>query len=557
MAKEYEIRPYQEAAKEACLAGLKEVGPAHVPRGILCLPTGAGKTHVFSQIILEYIKTGEQTTIMQPLQQAAELHDSTENTERDRVLVIVHRKELIEQVQHKLLENNIIAEIEQSKQRARLDAPVVIASVQSLQGKRLARYQCDHFALIVIDECHHTPAKSYKNVIAHFDTVPILGVTATVDRLDKKSLKAIYHSGIWYNYPMLEAILSGYIMEPKPVICNIVCDLRQCRTVSGDYVQADTGAVIYKHVRSIATALVKETRDLLTLSFTPTVESAVALAAHVRELGINACAVWGTSPDRDEILEQFKQGIVRQLVNCEIFTEGVDVPQIEAIGLCRPTKSRSKYCQMIGRGGRPYGSKTYLKVIDFQWLTTKHDLLIDPIKLLAEHEPGLVKARLTNTGNPVEDIMRARKVVEAERIAREYARREIDLLAERQATENRLREVPRCARVVPPPPHLRPTAKQQTALRNCGVIGWQCMDFMEARNALRTVSSRIDSGKCHYARARAISILGLMSEEQALEITDTMAKSLLGRNWYSITSQVIEELAGPSSWRGTVCSSIA
>ena len=253
-----------------------------------------------------------------------------------------------------------------------------------------------------------------------------------------------------------------------------------------------SGAVIYKHVRSIATALVKEASDLLTSSFTPTVESAVALAAHVRELGINACAVWGASPDRDEILEQFKQGIIRQQVNCEIFTEGVDVPQIEAIGLCRPTKSRSKYCQMIGRGGRPYGSKTYLKVIDFQWLTTKHDLLIDPIKLLAEHESDRVKARICPTGNPVEDIMRARKVVEAEALAREYARREIDLLAVRQALPTRwgpqrLREVPRCARTTPPPPHLRPTAKQQTALRNCGVIGWQCMDFMEAKNALRTV----------------------------------------------------------------------
>ena len=132
---------------------------------------------MFSQIIQEHTLTGHKS------------------------LVIVHRKELIEQVQHKLLENNIIAEIEQSKQRASQNASVVIASVQSLQGKRLARYQCDHFALIIIDECHHTPAKSYKNVIEHFNRTPILGVTATVDRLDKKSLRHIYHSGIWYNYP--------------------------------------------------------------------------------------------------------------------------------------------------------------------------------------------------------------------------------------------------------------------------------------------------------------------------------------------------------------------
>ena len=330
MTVQYEIRPYQEAAKEACLAGLNG-RPDHVPRGILCLPTGAGKTHVFSQIIQEHTLTGHKS------------------------LVIVHRKELIEQVQHKLLENNIIAEIEQSKQRASQNAIVVIASVQSLQGKRLARYQCDHFALIIIDECHHTPAKSYKNVIEHFNRTPILGVTATVDRLDKKSLRHIYHSGIWYNYPQLEAILAGYIVEPKPVICSIQCDLRQVRTVSGDYVASDLGAVIFKHVRSIATALVKETADLLTLSFTPTIESAKILSSHIRELGINSEAIWGDSPDRDEILHDFKAGIIRSLVNCEIFSEGVDVPQIEAIGLCRPTKSRAKYCQMIGRGSRPFG----------------------------------------------------------------------------------------------------------------------------------------------------------------------------------------------------------
>ena len=133
--------------------------------------------------------------------------------------------------------------------------------MQSLQGKRLARYQQTISPLIVIDECHHSPAKSYKNVIEHFNKTPILGATATIDRLDKKSLKHIYHSGIWYNYPQLEAILAGYIMEPKPVICDIKCDLRQCRTVGGDYVQADVGAVIYKHVRSIATAIVKEAGD--------------------------------------------------------------------------------------------------------------------------------------------------------------------------------------------------------------------------------------------------------------------------------------------------------
>ena len=181
MVKEYEIRPYQQDAVASCLTRLRDT--THVPRGILCLPTGAGKTHCFSQIIQEHTLTAHKS------------------------LVIVHRKELIEQVQHKLLENNIIAEIEQSAQRARLDAPVVIASVQSLQGKRLARYPSDHFELIVIDECHHSVARTYKNVIAHFDKTPILGASATIDRLDKQSLKHIFHSGIWYNYPMLEAIL--------------------------------------------------------------------------------------------------------------------------------------------------------------------------------------------------------------------------------------------------------------------------------------------------------------------------------------------------------------
>ena len=195
-------------------------------------------------------------------------------------------------------------------------------------------------------------------------------------------------------------------------------------------------------------------------------------------------------------------------------------------------------------------------VIDFQWLTTRHDLLVDPIKLLAEHETDRVKARLIATGNPVEDIMRARRVVEREDKAREYTRREIDLLAKQQAV---VCEVPRCARVVRPPPHLRPTAKQQTALRNCGVVGWQFMNTIEARQALATVSSRIERGLCHYGRAMAIGILGFMSEGQALQITDTEAKRLLGRNWYTITAQVIEEMSSRSSSETTrtVCSTSA
>ena len=317
-------------------------------------------------------------------------------------------------------------------------------------------------------------------------------------------------------------------MEPKPVICDIKCDLRQCRSIGGDFVQAEVGAVIYKHIRSIATAIVKEAGELLTLSFTPTISSAKILAVHIRELGVNAVAVWGTSPDRDELLELFKAGEIRHLINCEIFTEGMDVPQIEAIALCRPTKSRAKYSQMIGRGSRPYGSKTHLKVIDFQWLTTKHDLLVDPIRLLAEHETDMVKAHVVNTGNPVEDIMRARKIVEAEAKAKAYTRHEVDLLA-----------VPRSTRTTVPPPCLRPTERQQRALRNCGVINWQFMDYTEARVALGVAIDRIEKGLCHYARARALHILGLMSEHDALAITDVQAKRLLGYNWYNLTNQLL------------------
>ena len=111
MSKEYEIRPYQTDAVAACLAGLRETD--HVPRGILRLPTGAGKTNVFSQIIQEYTRTGL------------------------KILVIVHRKELIEQVRLKLLENGVIAEVEQAGKRASQNALVVIASVQSLQVRDL------------------------------------------------------------------------------------------------------------------------------------------------------------------------------------------------------------------------------------------------------------------------------------------------------------------------------------------------------------------------------------------------------------------------------------
>ena len=283
-------------------------------------------------------------------------------------------------------------EVEEASSRAcKRSLNPVIASVLSLQGSRLRSWPRDAFHLIVTDECHHAEATSYQKIYEHFtDARSHIGVTATVDRHDGKSLLKTYPDGILYSYSLLDAVSDGWLVRPKAIRLGIRPDLRRCRVIAGDFVASELGVAISSHLSTIAESIRAEIGRRRTIVFTPTIASARALADQLQVVGLQAEAVWGSHPDRDRIIARFRSGDTQVIANVAVLGEGLDVPEVEAVVLCRPTQSRSLYAQMIGRGLRLAKGKDLLLVVDFQWLTRRHQLLMDPTALLlADELPGV------------------------------------------------------------------------------------------------------------------------------------------------------------------------
>lgn len=320
------------------------------------LPTGAGKTICFGMIVRRELERG------------------------GRALVLAHRGELIEQAANKLDMLGVEAGIEKASQYARAyyDPDCVIATVQTLQRDRLLSFGRDHFSLIVTDEGHHATAASYGRIYDYFQGAKHLGVTATADRADEDNLGSVFET-VAYEMTLWEAMTAPdpgpYLSRLRFVQCGVDIDLRDIRTTGGDFNQGDLEARITPLIDVLANAIRQEMGDRTTLVFTPDVGSAQAMASAMQSLGIHADWVAGDDPDRRLKFDRFSSGELQVLVNCQLATEGYDNPRISAVALCRPTKSRGLYSQMVGRGTRLYPGKQDCLLIDFSYLTAKHDLV--------------------------------------------------------------------------------------------------------------------------------------------------------------------------------------
>lgn len=347
-----ELRPYQEeaidAARNRFAAGDKST--------LLHLPTGTGKTVVFGSIARKVVERG------------------------GRVLVLAHRGELIEQAVNKLDELGVEAGVEKASSRARslYEPDVVVASVQTMQRERLAGWPQDYFRLLITDEAHHATAPTYRRIYRHFHPALHLGVTATADRADEDDLGQVFES-VAYEMTLWDAMRpeppGPYLCRLKFVQCDVEIDLRDIRTTAGDYNLADLEDRIGPMVETLANAIRQEIGDRRTIVFTPDVGSAQAMATALQSLGFRADWISGDDPDRRGKVDRLRSGDLQILCNCAILTEGFDCPPISAIALCRPTKSRSLYSQMVGRGTRLYPNKEDCLLIDFNFLTAKHDLV--------------------------------------------------------------------------------------------------------------------------------------------------------------------------------------
>jgi superfamily II DNA or RNA helicase len=382
-----ELRPYQQEAFDKIVEDFSDRD-----RLLAVLPTGSGKTILFAHLANHY----------QP----------------ERTLILAHREELIDQAVDKVRKaTGIEAQVEMAECRASMEAPVVVASVQTMTRRR-DRWPEDHFGLVVVDEAHHTLADSYLNTLGRFNSAKVLGVTATPDRGDKKKLGK-YYEDIAVEIGMARLIREGWLSRIKVRRVPIEIDLRSLRKVAGDYRADDVDEAIAPSLEDVAEAIAVEAWACKTIVFLPLVKTAREFARLLESHGLEARAVAGEDPSnqRTDTLQWFVEaGPGSVLCNAMLLTEGYDQPDVDCIVCLRPTEIRSLFAQMVGRGTRIWSGKDHLLLLDFLWLTEEHNL-VTPASLVAENEEDAVAidARL---GDGTSDLMDVERDVEAERLAK-------------------------------------------------------------------------------------------------------------------------------------------
>ena len=354
-----ELRPYQAEAKQAVHTEWDE---GH-KKTLLVLPTGCGKTVVFASITKDQVMKNH------------------------RVLILAHRMELLTQAADKLkAASGLDAALEKGESHSFGSfLPVTIGSVQTLsQGRRLAAFPQDYFQDIIVDEAHHCLSDTYQRVLEHFPDANILGVTATPDRGDKQALGKFFDS-LAYEYSMRRAIREGYLCPIKAQLIPLKLDISPVKMSNGDFSVNDIDCALEPYLYQIAEQMKKYCQGHKTVVFLPLVATSQKFCRILRDFGMRAVEVNGDSTDRTDILTDFENGKYDVLCNAMLLTEGWDCPSVDCVVVLRPTKVRSLYQQMVGRGMRLFPGKDHLLLLDFLWMTERHDLC-KPSSLIAKDE---------------------------------------------------------------------------------------------------------------------------------------------------------------------------
>lgn len=354
-----DLRPYQSEAKQAIF----DQWEGGVQRTLLVLPTGCGKTIVFAKVAEDCVSQG------------------------DRVLIMAHRGELLEQAADKIAKATGLGCATEKAEASCLDSwfRITVGSVQTMmRPKRLEQFAPDYFDTIIVDEAHHCLSDSYQRVLNHFEGARVLGVTATPDRGDMRNLGQYFES-LAYEYTLPKAIKEGYLSPIKAVTIPLKLDLAGVGMQSGDFKAGDLGTALDPYLYQIAEEMASYCRDRKTVVFLPLVKTSQKFRDILQEKGFRAAEVNGESRDRAEVLEAFDRGDYDVLCNSMLLTEGWDCPTVDCIVVLRPTKIRSLYSQMVGRGTRLSPGKDHLLLLDFLWHTERHELC-HPASLICESE---------------------------------------------------------------------------------------------------------------------------------------------------------------------------
>jgi superfamily II DNA or RNA helicase len=359
----FNLRDYQSEALAAVEASWGE----GINRPVVVLPTGAGKTVCFSGLIQSMIKDLR--------------------AKGERVLVLAHREELLEQAEAKI--KSMVPGIwtcvlkGARGQNKHQFADVIVASVQTLARPR-RREAVDRIGLVIVDECHRYAAKSYKAVLEHYGCLDeratrTVGFTATLTRMDG-GLPEVWQS-VAYQKKIHWMIKSEYLVPPVARSIEVPgLNLSKTRVTGGDLNTGDLSQALEDSAafKVIAESWNEHASERPTITFMPDVRTAEAMRDAFQAVGTTAEIITGNTPsgERKAVYSRFEDGTTQILVNCMVLTEGFDAPKTSCVIIGRPTLNPGLYIQMVGRGLRlhPESGKTNCLVLDIAGASLKHNL---------------------------------------------------------------------------------------------------------------------------------------------------------------------------------------
>jgi len=337
------LRPYQQRAIDA-VAALRSPG-----QRVLCVaPTGAGKTVIAAQMILDELARG------------------------GRVLFLAHRIELIAQTYGKvlamglpeawvgvLMANGVITHPVTGLRThcGRPLAKVQVASIDTIRSRRPP----PGITLVIIDECHRALSKSYRSITAAYPEAFHVGFTATPYRGDGRGLGDLYRELVVVTTPA-QLMADGYLAEPRVFTHRVKADLSQVSTVAGDYDQEQLAAAVDKAnlVGNIVEHWLSHLAGVRTVAFAASVAHSRHIVANFVSRGVPAEHLDGETPphERAAILARVDRGETLVVSNCAVLCEGWDQPSVKGCILARPTKSEGRYIQEAGRVLRVWNGVT-------------------------------------------------------------------------------------------------------------------------------------------------------------------------------------------------------
>ena len=323
-------------------------------RVMLQMPTGTGKTRLFVSIVKDLHNWG------------------AEHKRAIKVLILAHRKELIEQISNNvgykygLAHGLIVSQNQENKLY-----PVQVGSVPTL-SRRLERWDDKVFDVIIVDEAHHVKAASYKNILQQYPNAKVLGVTATPYRLNGAGFIPEFEDLI-ISPSVSEFIKRGYLCEYDYYSIKEDSSLqreidRMQLNLDGDYMDSEMMDVMDRDsIRAgIVETYLKYAKGRKGIVYTVNKNHNNHICNKFVEHGVRAVAIDSDTPKekRDELVGKFREGEIDVLCNVNIFSEGFDCPDVEFIQLARPTKSLSMFLQQVGRGLRIAEDKDRVVILD-------------------------------------------------------------------------------------------------------------------------------------------------------------------------------------------------